>query len=219
MITLEQAKKLKIKPENFEKYRADLEIAAMRPSLQHPLQQSHFLCQVLHESGNLRVVTENMRYSADRLRVVFKKYFPNDETAELFAKKPRRIANHVYGARLGNRGQNTNDGWNYRGRGLIQLTGRSNYTQFEKWLNNEFGFAINVVANPNRVAEHDAVDAAVWFWEKRGLDRLAMADDIKKITKKVNGSTHSVKHRTELLNKIKEVVNFSGVTDFQKRTK
>jgi len=212
MLTIEQAQKLKIGPENYARHIFNLIKAGERESLQHPLQQAHFLTQILHESGNMRRTTENLNYSAGGLQRVFKKYFPDAETAEQYARNPKKIANLVYGNRksLGNRGVESGDGWQFRGRGLIQLTGRNNYIKFFKWL-----LGLNWYINQkiiNSVATDLAVDAAVYFWETRGLDRLAMEDNIRKITKKVNGSTHSVPERTELLNRVKAVVDFSEVT-------
>lgn len=151
------------------------------------LRLAHFLAQAGHESGGFRVVNENLNYSAKGLQGIFKKYFPSEAIALDYAKKPQKIANRVYGGRMGNGNEASGDGYKFRGRGYIQLTGRDNYTAFGK----SIGVAIE--ENPDLVATQYALASAAWFWSKNGLNKIADtgATDaaVTMITKRVNGGT------------------------------
>lgn len=160
------------------------------------LRLAHFFAQVLHESGCMRFDMENLNYSADALRRVFAKYFPTKAEAEAYARNPERIANRVYANRMGNRNEASGDGWRFRGRGLIQLTGRSNYRAFAAWLDDE-----RIVEDPDLVSSEYAVHSAVFFWDKNGLNRLADRDDVVAVTRRINGGDNGLAHRRELLNK------------------
>lgn len=157
---------------------------------------AHFFAQILHESGCLRFDMENLNYSADGLLKTFPKYFTTRELAESYAQQPERIANRVYASRMGNGNEASGDGWRFRGRGLIQLTGRSKYADFAKWINEP-----RVMENPDLVATDYAVHSAVYFWNTRKLNTLADKDDVVAVTKKINGGTKGLAHRRELLNK------------------
>lgn len=157
---------------------------------------AHFFAQVLHESGCLRFDMENLNYSADALRRVFPRHFPTQAEAEAYARQPERIANRVYANRMGNRAESSGDGWRYRGRGLIQLTGRTNYTAFAAWVGDD-----RVPHEPDLVATEYAVHSAVFFWDRHGLNRLADRDDIVAVTRKINGGENGLSHRRELLHK------------------
>jgi predicted chitinase len=160
------------------------------------LRLAHFFAQVLHESGCMRFDMENLNYSADALRRVFAKYFPTKAEAEAYARNPERIANRVYANRMGNRNEASGDGWRFRGRGLIQLTGRSNYRAFAAWLADE-----RIIDDPDLVSSEYAVHSAVFFWDKNGLNRLADRDDVVGLTRRINGGENGLAHRRELLNK------------------
>ena len=159
-----------------------------------PLRLAHFFAQIHHES-NLKPISENLNYSAKGLLSTFSKYF-NANTANLNARKPENIANIVYANRMGNNG--VNDGWKYRGRGFIQITGKDNYTMLSK------DTRIDYLNNPDLLLnEADAMISALWFWNKNKLNTYADKDDVKGLTKRINGGYNGLDHRTELLNKYK----------------
>jgi putative chitinase len=151
------------------------------------LRLAHFLAQAGHESGGFRVTNENLNYSAKGLQGIFKKYFPSEAIALDYAKKPQKIANRVYGGRMGNGNEASGDGFKFKGRGYIQLTGRSNYTAF----GDSIGKPIE--ETPDLVATEYALASAAWFWSKNGLNKIADtgATDaaVTMITKRVNGGT------------------------------
>lgn len=153
-----------------------------------PHRVAAFLAQCGHESGGWTTFEENLNYSAQGLCSIFKKYFPTLESAQPYARQPQKIANRVYANRMGNGPEDSNDGWTYRGRGPIQLTGRSNYTQFAKDMFDDWE---NVVANPDWVtADRDfALMSAIWFWNKNGLNKFADNGDFVTLTKRINGGT------------------------------
>lgn len=160
-----------------------------------------FLAQCGHESAGFSTFKENLNYSAQALNSVFPKYFKNaGRDANLYARKPEKIANIVYANRIGNGPESSGDGWKYRGRGLIQLTGKSNYTEFSK----DFDIP-DVLANPNLVSDDltIAVKSAIWFWLKNDLNKFADANDVKGCTKRINGGYIGLEERVSLYNKIK----------------
>jgi putative chitinase len=152
-----------------------------------PLRLAHFLAQCGHESGGFRLTKENLNYSAKGLMGIFKKYFPTQALADAYARKPEKIANKVYGSRMGNGPEASGDGAKYCGRGYIQLTGKDNYTAFGKSINED------IAANPTVVAEKYALLSAAWFFNKNGLHKLADGGStdavVTQITKRVNGGT------------------------------
>ena len=152
-----------------------------------PLRLAHFLAQCGHESGGFRLTKENLNYSVKGLMGIFKKYFPTEALAKQYERKPEKIANKVYGGRMGNGPEASGDGAKYCGRGYIQLTGKDNYTAFGKSINED------IAANPTVVAEKYALLSAAWFFNKNGLHKLADggATDavVTQITKRVNGGT------------------------------
>jgi putative chitinase len=150
------------------------------------LRLSHFFGQIHHES-NLKPVSENLNYSESGLLTIFPKYFTK-ETAKLYARKPQQIANIVYANRMGNTG--SNDGWNYRGRGFIQITGKTNYTK----LSSDTG--IDYISNPDLLLqESDAMLSALWFWKSINGNKWADKDDVKTITKLINGGFNGLSDR------------------------
>jgi len=146
---------------------------------------AHFLAQCGHESGGFRVVNENLNYSAKGLQGIFKKYFPTPVLAEQYQRKPEKIANRVYGGRMGNGDEASGDGFKFRGRGYIQLTGKDNYTAFGK------AIGIDICTTPDLVATKYPLLSAAWFFSKNCLKRCADASDatVLSVTKCVNGGT------------------------------
>lgn len=157
-----------------------------------PLRLCHFLAQTGHESGGFKVTKENLNYSAERLQVIFKKYFTEDSAKE-YARKPDKIANIVYANRMGNGNQASGDGFRFCGRGYIQLTGKDNYTAFDKSVEED------ILANPDLVATKYPLLSAAWFWSKNGLnaiaDQGATDEVITKATKKINGGVIGLEDR------------------------
>ena len=152
-----------------------------------PLRLAHFLAQCGHESGGFRLTKENLNYSAKGLMGIFKKYFPTEALAKQYERKPEKIANKVYGGRMGNGPEASGDGAKFCGRGYIQLTGKDNYTAFGKSINED------MTVNPQAVADKYALLSAAWFFNKNGLHKLADggATDavVTQITRRVNGGT------------------------------
>jgi putative chitinase len=152
-----------------------------------PLRLAHFLAQCGHESGGFRLTQENLNYSAKGLMGIFKKYFPTQELADAYARKPEKIANKVYGNRMGNGDEASGEGFKFRGRGYIQLTGKQNYTAFDATVED------NILANPDLVSSKHALSSAAWFWKKNGLNLIADSgssnEAVTKVTKRVNGGT------------------------------
>jgi putative chitinase len=160
---------------------------AQKFQIDSALRLAHFLAQCGHESGGFRLTKENLNYSAKGLNGIFKKYFPTLESALPYERKPDKIANKVYGGRMGNGPEASGDGAKFCGRGYIQLTGKDNYTAFGKSIGED------VCANPQVVAEKYALLSAAWFFSKNGLHKMADggASDavVTSITKRVNGGT------------------------------
>jgi putative chitinase len=157
-----------------------------------PKRVAAFLAQTAHESGGYRAIKENLNYRAVTLRKVFPKYFPNDEIANAYAQKPEMIANRVYGGRMGNGDEHSGDGYRYCGRGLIQLTGKDNYTRFAESIETP------VEDIPEFLATFEgAVQSACWFWENTGLNNEADAGDIKTMTRKINGGYIGLEDRVK----------------------
>ena len=166
------------------------------------LRLCHFLAQILHESGNLKYKSENLNYSAKALRSVFPKYFKTDEIANQYARKPEKIANRVYANRMGNGDEASGDGWLRRGRGLIQLTGTDNYKACTKALN------VDLMKNPDLIISNAeiCIKTACWFWNSKKLNELADKDDIKIITKRINGGYNGIEDRESILKRAKSVL-------------
>jgi len=155
--------------------------------LNTPLRLAHFLAQAGHESGGFRALNENLNYGAKGLRGIFGKYFKDDATAKAHERKPEKIANVVYANRMGNGNTASGEGWKFRGRGYIQLTGKDNYTAFGKAIKED------IISNPDLVATQYALLSAAWFFHKNGLHKIADqgATDavVTLVTKRVNGGT------------------------------
>jgi putative chitinase len=160
-----------------------------------PQRVAAFLAQCAHESGNFKFLKENLNYKAASLRKVFPKYFPSDDLAQAYEKKPEKIANRIYGNRMGNGPEDSGDGFRYCGRGLIQLTGKDNYS----W------FAASLEIPVEEASEYletfeGAVQSACWFWETNNLNQWADKGDILTLTKRINGGTIGLDDRIKHYN-------------------
>ena len=159
-----------------------LDAAMRRFEISTPARMAAFCAQLAHESGQLQRWTENLSYRWERLRQVFPKYFPSDAEARPFDRKPERIANRVYASRMGNGPEASGDGWRFRGRGPIQLTGKDNYRACGQ------DIGVDLVEDPDRLATPEpGCLAAAWFWARNGLNALADAGDFVTITRRING--------------------------------
>jgi len=162
----------------------------------NPARLAGFLAQTAHESGGYNFIKENLNYSAKGLRGTFGKYFLNDEIANQYAKKPEKIANRVYANRMKNGDESSGDGYRFCGRGLIQLTGRDNYTKFANDLSMSLEDTIAYLETPN-----GAVASAGWFWDNNKLNQYCDSGDFVTLTKRINGGTIGLedrKHHYEL---------------------
>ncbi len=166
---------------------AQIPDVAAKFGINTPLRLAHFLAQCGHESGGFKLVNENLNYSADGLKKIFPKYFAQAGLAESYARQPEKIASRVYGGRMGNGDESTKEGFKFRGRGYIQLTGKSNYTEFDKFVDDD------ILANPDLVATKYPLLSAAWFFHKNGLNAISDkgGDDatVTAVTKRVNGGT------------------------------
>jgi putative chitinase len=197
MIEASTLRALGVSAENVDKYLPWVNMTIVRNDINTPVRQAMFLSQLAHESGSFRAVEENLNYSVEALRRVFRKYFPDDEIAAQYARQPEKIANRVYANRMGNGEESSGDGWKYRGRGLIQLTGKDNYTAFSLQANNEAIIKPELVAQPELAAE-----SAGWFWMLNGLNRLADTGDVRAVTRRINGGFNGLADREAKYNKL-----------------
>ena len=169
-----------------------------------PLRAAHFFAQTAHETGEYKLFSENLSYSTDGLKKIFGKYFPGT-LAEGYSRNPEKIANRVYGNRMGNGDEASGEGWKFRGRGALQLTGKENYTAFSKYLNKP-----EILVNPDLVANEYAFESAMFFFDKnklwticdKGIDDIS----ITALTKRINGGTLGLDHRKALTLKYYEYV-------------
>lgn len=173
-----------------------------------PLREAHFIAQLAHESGGFKYQIENLNYSEDALKAVFGKYFP-DDLAKDYARVPEKIANRVYASRIGNNDEASGDGWKYRGRGLIQLTGKANYQQCADSIGE------NIVEDPDLICNDPnvSVSVACWFWQSKKLNQLADDDKLEDITKRINGGLHGLASRQAYLTSCKNLLNIKQETE------
>ena len=159
-----------------------------------PDRAAHFFAQTAHESGGFKAFSENLNYSAKGLRGIFRKYFPTDALANAYARQPMKIANRVYASRMGNGPESSGDGWLFRGRGALQLTGRETYQAFANYIGRP-----DVMTNPDLVATELAFESALWFFDKNKLwsicDQGINDAAILALTKRINGGTHGLDDR------------------------
>jgi len=179
---------------------SSLETLSEKYEINSPLRLAHFLAQTAHESGGFTVIEENLNYSEQGLSNIFGKYFRDKDTSE-YAHNPEKIANVVYADRMGNGDTDSGDGYMFRGRGLIQLTGRSNYTSMAKDLEVAIDDIVAYLETPD-----GAVESAAWFWHKNNINHLADEDNATAVTKKVNGGTIGLEERQEHTEKFKEIL-------------
>jgi len=173
--------------------------AAMAYFKMTPERAAHFFGQTGTESGEFKIFTENLNYSVDGLKKVFPKYFPGT-LAEGYARNPEKIANKVYGSRMGNGAEATGDGFKFRGRGALQTTGKSNYQALANYLKKP-----EIMTNPDLVATDFAFESAMFFFDSNKLwaicDQGVNDASILSLTKRVNGGTNGLDHRKELTKK------------------
>ena len=183
---------------------AQIPDTAKKFNITNPLRLAHFLAQCGHESGGFKSVSENLNYSADGLKKIFGKYFPGNLN-ESYAKQPEKIASRVYGSRMGNGDESTGEGFKFRGRGYIQLTGKQNYTNFAKFIGED------TVSNPDLVATKYPLASAAFFFDSNKLwsicDKGSDVATVTAVTKRVNGGviglTDRIKHFNEYYNLLK----------------
>ena len=165
---------------------------------------SHFLSQVAHESGNFKFVNENLNYGAKGLLSIFKKYFPTEALAKAYERKPEKIANKVYANRMGNGDEASGEGFKFRGRGYIQLTGKNNYKAFSDFIGED------CVANPDLVATKYPLTSAAFFFHTNKLwdlcDKGHSHDVVVAVTKRVNGGTIGIDDRVKHFNHFNELL-------------
>ena len=180
-----------------DKFVSTLNAEMTNAGINTPKRIATFLSQCAHESAGFTTFSENLNYSVVGLATTFPKYF-NNNTAGAYARNPQKIANKVYANRMGNGDEASGDGYRYRGRGIIQLTGKANYQAFSP----------EVVKNPDSLSTNMdmAIKSAVWFWSKNSLNTLADRSDIVGITKRINGGTNGLQDRVELYNKAIKVL-------------
>jgi len=203
MITLEILKQLcpKTKESTLKKYALSIhETAEYYDMYVNKKRAAAFIAQIAHESGSFNFVKENLNYSAKGLMTTFKKYFPTQDLANQYARNPERIANRVYANRMGNGNEASGDGWKFCGRGLIQLTGRNNYTRFSQDLGISLEETVAYLETPE-----GAVSSAGWFWDQNNLNSFCDKDDFVGLTRRINGGTIGLedrKHHYELALKL-----------------
>ena len=191
------------KVKNFDEWYNNLLNILPEYDIDTPKRVAAFMAQCGHESGGFTVMQENLNYSAKGLRGIFGKYFPNDDIAKQYERKPEKIANRVYGNRMGNGPEESGEGWYFRGRGIVQITGKNNYTKCSQSL-----FESNVlVENPDLLLETEyAIHSACWFWSAARLNELADVGDMKTMTKRINGGFIGLEDRINHYNHAIEIL-------------
>lgn len=196
--TLDQLKEIVPRNQYIDDWYSALVAILPEYEIETPLRVAAFLAQCAHESGNFRFIKENLNYRWQSLRKVFPKYFPNDEIAQRYAAMPNRqeaIANRIYANRMGNGPEESGDGYRYCGRGLIQLTGKNNYTNY----------AMSLEIDVEEAVEHlktfeGCVQSAAWFWDENKLNQFADKKDIITLSKRINGGTIGLEDRIKHYN-------------------
>ena len=199
-MTSEQLAKLGINPD----WLSWLQKTCDRYSIDNTIRQAYFLGQCMHESNNFKTLQENLHYSANGLKAVWGSRFPTDEIANKYANHPDMIANKVYANRMGNGNEESGDGWRYRGRGIIQCTGKDLYKTLSDALN------IDLMIDPDLLMQMPyASMSAGWFWNKRGLNALADQNNYeatKEMTKRINGGFNGLDDRINKIEQVKKVL-------------
>jgi len=181
---------------NIEALTTALNLILPKYKIETSNQIAAFLAQCGHESSDFTRLEENLNYSAEALRRVWPNRFPSDVISNQYARRPQLIANKVYADRMGNGNEASGDGWKYRGRGAIQLTGCNNYTAFAKYINQPVSDVVDYLSTIQ-----GAIESACWYWTTNNLNTLADKADIIGITKKINGGAIGLKERTDKFNK------------------
>ena len=206
-ITSETLRKIYPQSKNIERYAGALDKAMQECGIDTAARARAFLAQVGHESAQLNRVEENLKYSAQALRKVFPKYFPTQQEAVMYAYHPEQIANRVYANRMGNGGEESGDGWKFRGRGLIQITGRDNYVAMSSLMGKDLTVWPDALLMPL-----DACRSAALWWKTNGLNSLAdkLVSDERKtfetITKRVNGGLNGLEDRWAIYLRAKSAI-------------
>jgi putative chitinase len=198
MVTSEHLKKMHIDPvwvdalnETFQRF-----------DISTPIQQASFIGQCGHECSNFRILEENLNYRAETLMKLWKSRFPTIEIANEYARNPKKIANKVYASRMGNRDESSGDGYRFRGRGCIQLTGHANYFHAGNACGEDFVMNPDLVATPKYAAM-----TAGWFWNTHKLNQYADRQDFTLMTKKINGGTIGLDDRIKHINHALDILN------------
>jgi putative chitinase len=203
-LTEDVTKQLLPKVKNLQEWYEQLLEVLPQYEIDTPNRVAAFIAQCGHESAGFTVLQENLNYSADGLKKIFGKYFPTAELAKQYARKPEMIANRVYGNRMGNGDEDSGDGYKYRGRGIVQITGKNNYSKCSIAL---FEDEAHLLENPDLLLEpHYAIHSACWFWNASHLNALADSGDIKTMTKRINGGYIGLEDRLAHYNHALEVL-------------
>lgn len=198
MLSADQLKAMHINPELVDVFNETFE----RWGITTVRQKAGFIGQCGHESGNFRVLEENLNYAADRLMKIWPKRFPTLEVAQPYHRNPRKIANKVYANRMGNRDEASDDGWRFRGSGWVQLTGHDNFYHFGK------AVGVDVVMKPDlvRTPQYAALSAG-WFWSNRKCNEIAETGDWTRLTKVINGGTIGLEDRVKHIRQAIQVLS------------
>lgn len=198
MVTSEHLKKMHIDPvwvdalnETFQRF-----------DISTPIRQASFIGQCGHECANFKVLEENLNYRAETLMKLWKSRFPTIEIANEYARNPKKIANKVYSSRMGNRDEASGDGYRFRGRGCIQLTGHANYFHAGQACGEDFVMQPDLVATPKYAAM-----TAGWFWNTHKINQFADRQDFTLMTKKINGGTIGLDDRIKHINHALDILN------------
>ena len=198
MVTSEQLKKLHIG----EQWLDALNETFARFDISTPIRQASFIGQCSHECGNFKTLEENLNYRAETLMKLWKNRFPTMEIANEYARNPKKIANKVYASSMGNRDESSGDGFRFRGRGCIQLTGHANYFHAGQACGEDFVMNPDLVATPRYAAM-----TAGWFWDTHKLNQYADRTDFLMMTKKINGGTIGLDDRIRHINHALDILN------------
>jgi len=192
MFTIEQLKQMVPGNSNISEWYDSLIEFLPQYDITTPNRIAGFIAQCGHESANFKTLRENLNYRWESLRKVFPKYFPTDELAKQYERKAEKIANRVYANRMGNGDEFSGDGWKYAGKGLIQLTGKNNYTLFARSINMPLEEVSDYL-----ITYEGAVVSACWFWKTNNINSLCDANDIVGMTRRINGGTHGLDDRRQ----------------------
>jgi putative chitinase len=198
MVNSQQLKKMHIG----EQWVDALNETFQRFNILTPIQQASFIGQCSHECGNFKTLEENLNYKAETLMKLWKTRFPTIEIANEYARNPKKIANKVYANRMGNRDESSGDGFRFRGRGCIQLTGHANYFHAGQACGEDFVMNPDLVATPKYAAM-----TAGWFWNTHKLNQYADRTDFLMMTKKINGGTIGLDDRIKHINHALDILN------------